>query len=87
MIDPWLAGILAADRDTTLPELLTETELLPDDVVHALVGEAFTRLDPLTQQVMQALAIYPVPVPPVAVDHLLQPYRSAIDAARCSPAW
>ena len=76
-----LAAILAADRDTTLPELLAETERLPENVVEALVGEAFNRLDPLAQQVMQALAIYPVPVPPVAVDYLLQPFQPAIDSA------
>ncbi len=50
-------------------------------MVHALVGEAFTRLDPLAQEVMQALAVYTVPVPSVAVDYLLQPYRAAVDAA------
>jgi tetratricopeptide (TPR) repeat protein len=72
---------LAADRDTTLPELLDQTAGLPGNVVEALVGEAFSRLDPLAQQVMQALAIYSVPVPPVAVDYLLQPYQPAIDAA------
>jgi len=49
-------------------------------VVEVLVGEAFSRLDGLAQQVMQALAIYPVPVPPVAIDYLLQPYQPAIDA-------
>jgi tetratricopeptide (TPR) repeat protein len=76
-----LAAILAADRDTTLPELLDQTAALPENVVQALVGEAFNRLDPLAQQVMQALAIYQVPVPPVAVDYLLQPYRPAVDAA------
>jgi len=76
-----LAAILAADRDTTLPDLLAETARLPDNVVEALVGEAYNRLDSLSQQVMQALAIYPTPVPPVAVDYLLQPYRAAIDAA------
>jgi tetratricopeptide (TPR) repeat protein len=76
-----LAAILAADRGTTLPELLDQTAGLPGNVVQALVGEAFNRLDPLAQQVMQALAIYPVPVPPVAVDYLLQPYQPAIDAA------
>ena len=58
-----LAAILAADRDTTLPELLAQTAALPENVVEVLVGEAFNRLDPLAQQVMQALAIYPVPVP------------------------
>jgi hypothetical protein len=72
---------LAADRNTTLPELLAETARLPENVVEVLVGEAFNRLDALAQQVMQALAIYPVPVPPVAVDYLLQRYRPDIDAA------
>jgi tetratricopeptide (TPR) repeat protein len=76
-----LAAILFADRGTTLAELLAETAGLPGNVVQALVGEAFSRLDPLAQQVVQALAVYPVPVPPVAVDYLLQPYQSAIDAA------
>ena len=52
---------------------------MPENVVEALVGEASSRLDPLAQQVMQAVAVYPVPVPPVAVDYLLQPYREAID--------
>jgi tetratricopeptide (TPR) repeat protein len=76
-----LAAILAADRNTTLPELLDQTARLPENVVQVLVGEAFNRLDPLAQQVMQALAIFTVPVPPVAVDYLLQAYRPAVDAA------
>jgi len=77
-----LVAILAADRDITLPELLAEAaKVLPDKVVEALVGEAFNRLDPLAQQVMQALAVYGLPVPPVAVDFLLQPYLVAIDSA------
>ena len=41
-----LAAILAADRGTTLPELLAETAGLPGNVVEALVGEAFSRLRP-----------------------------------------
>jgi tetratricopeptide (TPR) repeat protein len=77
-----LVAILAADRNTSLPDLLAETDkLLPKNVVEALVGEAFNRLDPLAQQVMQALAVYGRPVPPVAVDYLLQPYLLAIDSA------
>lgn len=76
-----LAAILAVDRNTTLTELLAQTASLPENVVEILVGEAFNRLDPLAQQVMQALAILTVPVPPVAVDYLLQPYRPAVDAA------
>ena len=76
-----LAGILAADRDTSLPELLADAGRLPGDVVDVLVGEAFSRLDPLAQQVMQALAVFPAAVSAVAVDYLLQPYRPAIDSA------
>jgi tetratricopeptide (TPR) repeat protein len=76
-----LAAILAADRDTTLPRLLTAAQdVLPEEVVEVLVGEAFQHLDPLGQQVMQALAIYAAPVPPVAVDFLLQPVHPAIDS-------
>jgi len=77
-----LAGSLRADRNTTLPELLDEaSRLLPDKVIEGLVGEAYARLDPLAQQVMQALAIYVLPAPPVAIDYLLEPFRSAIDSA------
>ena len=75
-----LVAILAADRSTTLPELLADTRGMPENVVEALVGEAFSRLDALSQQVMQALAIYPSPVSPVAVDYLLQPFAPAIDS-------
>jgi tetratricopeptide (TPR) repeat protein len=76
-----VAAILSADRNTSLPELLAETERLPENVVEALVGEAYQRLDALAQQVMQALAIFPVPVPAVAVDYILQPFQPAINAA------
>jgi hypothetical protein len=40
------------------------------------------RLDPLAQEVMQALAVYGAPVPAVAVDYLLQPYRIGIDSSK-----
>ncbi len=74
-----LAAILAADREITLPEVLDAD--LPDNVVEALVGQAFSRLDTTAQRVMQALAIYGRPVPPVAVDYLLQPYQPGMDSA------
>ena len=76
-----LAAILAADRDTTLSELLTDAQRMPENVVEALVGEAYNRLDALARQVMQAVAIYGGPVPAVAVDYLLQPFEPAIDSA------
>ncbi|HEX6289575.1 MAG TPA: TIR domain-containing protein [Herpetosiphonaceae bacterium] len=74
-----LFAILAADRDTSLHEILDDTtNLLPENVIEALVGEAFSRLDPTAQQVMQALAVYNRPVTPNAVDSMLQPYVANI---------
>jgi tetratricopeptide (TPR) repeat protein len=77
-----LYGILSADRHTTLQEVLDAAEhLLPENVVEALVGQAFERIDPTAQQVMQALAVYGRPVTPAAVDFLLQPYLPGVDSA------
>jgi tetratricopeptide (TPR) repeat protein len=77
-----LFAILSADRDTSLQEVLNDTEkLLPEHVVEALVGEAFSRLDPAAQQVMQALAIYGRPVTPAAIDYLLQPHLPGVNSA------
>ena len=77
-----LFAILSADRDTTLADLLGETAgVLPENVVRVLVGEAFSRLDPVSQQVQQALAIYDRPVLPAAVDHLLQRYLMGLASA------
>jgi tetratricopeptide (TPR) repeat protein len=77
-----LYGILSADRDTTLQEILNDTRrLLPGKVVEVLVGEAFNRLDLPAQRVMQALATYRYPVPPVAVDYLLRPHVKGVDSA------
>jgi len=77
-----LFAILSADRHTTLREVLERAEtLLPENVVEALVGEAFSRLDPAARQVMQALAAYDRPVTPAAVDYLLQPYLPGMNSA------
>lgn len=77
-----LFAILSADRDTTLRDILDDTtNLLPENVVRELVGEAFNRLDTAAQQVMQALAIYGHPVTHAAVDYLLQPHLPGIDSA------
>lgn len=72
-------AILASDRFTTLEELLDLP--LHEDVVEALVGEAFSRLDATAQKVMQALAVYNRPMTPAAVDYLLQPHLPEIDSA------
>jgi len=77
-----LFAILSADRHTTLREVLEQAEtLLPENVVEALVGEAFSRLDPAARQVMQVLAAYDRPVTAAAVDYLLQPYLPGVDSA------
>jgi tetratricopeptide (TPR) repeat protein len=77
-----LFAILSADRDASLRDVLDDTKnLLPENVVRELVGEAFSRLDPPAQQVMQALAVYGRPVPPAAVDFLLQPCQTGVDSA------
>lgn len=77
-----LYAILSADRFTTIEELLSDTKhLLPANVVESMVGEAFNRLDPGSEKVMQALAIYSRPVTAVAVDYLLQPFMPGINSA------
>jgi tetratricopeptide (TPR) repeat protein len=78
-----LFGILSADRDTSLQDLLNDTSrFLPERVVEVLVGEAFSRLDVTAQRVMQALAVYRYPVVPAAVDYLLQPYLPGMTSGR-----
>ena len=74
-----LFAILASDRYTTLEELLAMRT--PENVVEALVGEAFNRLDVNAQKVMQALAVYNRPVTSAAVDYLLAECLPAIDSA------
>jgi tetratricopeptide (TPR) repeat protein len=77
-----LFAILSADRDTSLRDILNDTEkMLPENVVRDLVGEAFSRLDPTAQQVMQALAVYTHPVTTAAVDYLLQPHLPGVNSA------
>ncbi len=74
-----LFQILASDRYSILEELLDMPT--PENVVEALVGEAFNRLDSSAQKVMQALAVYNRPVAPTAVDYVLAPHLPAMDSA------
>jgi tetratricopeptide (TPR) repeat protein len=74
-------GILF-DRSITVSDLLDQTAGVgADDIVEVLIGEAYDRLDPAAQRVMQALAVYHAPVSAVAVDYLLQPSDPTINAA------
>ena len=77
-----LVAILSSDRGTTLEELLADAHEQPAaNATKELVSEAFNRLDPTAQQVLQALAIYGRPASPTAVDYLLQAYDASIDSA------
>lgn len=77
-----LFAILSADRSTSLEDIVKDTaRLLPENVVQALVGEAFNRLDAGAQRVMQALAVYARPVTPTAVDYLLHQHVPGVDSA------
>jgi tetratricopeptide (TPR) repeat protein len=70
-----LAAILAADANATLTELLDELPSLPPvALTEWLLAEAFDRLDPIAQQIMQALAIFKHPVTASAVNYLLLPW-------------
>jgi serine/threonine protein kinase/tetratricopeptide (TPR) repeat protein len=67
-----LFGILCADRDASLSEILHQSQgLLPDNVLEVLVGQAFRGLDAAARQVMQVLAVYRYPVPTAAIDYVL----------------
>jgi tetratricopeptide (TPR) repeat protein len=74
-----LFAIISVDRYTSIDELLSLE--LPDTVVESLVGEAFSRLDANSQKVMQALAVYDRPVPPSAIDYLLQFHIPGINSS------
>jgi tetratricopeptide (TPR) repeat protein len=77
-----LVAALRADSATTLQEILEVAgKQLPENVTRVLVGEAFNRLDPEAQRVMEGLAIYRRPVTPTAIDYLLQPYLPGLDSA------
>lgn len=77
-----LVAIMEADPDSRLDDILTSAQsALPEDLVKVMVGEAFNRLDRSSQQVMQALAIFRKPVPPVALDYILQSFQPGVDSA------
>jgi tetratricopeptide (TPR) repeat protein len=77
-----LYAILAADRHTTLAEILAETaQLSAAEVVEVfLVRATLSRFDQHERRVLEALAIYQWPVQPEAVDHLLKPYVLGLDS-------
>jgi tetratricopeptide (TPR) repeat protein len=74
-----LYAILRVDRYSNVEELLVEG--LPETVVEKFVGEAFSRLDPTSQKVMQTLAVYNRPVSSAAVDFALQLHVPGINSS------
>lgn len=68
-------------KRASLAEVIDDTKtLLPENVLEALIGEAFKRLDSATQMVMQALAVYNRPVTSTAIAYLLRPYLFGVDS-------
>ena len=76
-----LYAFLSADLDTSLKGILKDQELLPENVMEVLVGEAFNCLDATARMVMEGVAIYGRPVTPSAVDYLLQLHLPGVDSA------
>ena len=73
---------LAADRNTSLPELLAEAARgCRRTSLRCWWGRRSTGWIPWLSRLWRRLAVYGWPVPPVAVDYLLQPYLVAIDSA------
>jgi tetratricopeptide (TPR) repeat protein len=73
-----LAGILANDPFASLAEIL-EGFYEQVDVVQALIEENYKRLDGDARRVIEALAVFKHPVPPLAVDYLLEPFAPGLD--------
>ncbi len=73
-----MAGILANDPFATLAEVL-EQFYEQEDVVQALIEENYKRLDGNARRVIEALAVFKRPVPPLAVDYLLEPFAPGLD--------
>jgi tetratricopeptide (TPR) repeat protein len=61
-----------------LDEVL-ETFYEQEDVVQALIEENYQRLDRDARRVIEALAVFRKPVPPLAVDYLLEPFAPGLD--------
>jgi tetratricopeptide (TPR) repeat protein len=75
-------SVLKGDPELSLPQFLDEMNRVSEDedILGYLVGRLFDRLDPVDRRVMQALSIYGRPVPPTAVDFLLQWYLQGYES-------
>jgi len=73
-----IAGILANDPFASLDDIL-EQFYEQEDMVQALIEENYKRLDRGARQVIEALAVFRRPVPPLSVDFLLEPFSPGLD--------
>jgi tetratricopeptide (TPR) repeat protein len=67
--------------DRTFDRLGLPDETAPTDPVDVLSTRAFGRLDLIERHAAAALAAFPVPVPAVAVDHVLRHFHTGADTA------
>jgi tetratricopeptide (TPR) repeat protein len=72
------ASVRSVDAELESAQAARAQRVAP--VVDALIGESYSRLDRDAQRVLQALAVFERAVPVGAVDYLLQPYVSGLDA-------
>jgi tetratricopeptide (TPR) repeat protein len=73
-----LAFIKAKDPLSGLEDILKRF-YQHEDVADELIKEGYKRQDVPSRRVMEALAIFGRPVPPPAVDYLLQPFMPGLD--------
>lgn len=73
-----LVGILANDPFASLAEVLAQF-YQQADVVQGLIEENYKRLDSQARRVVEVLAVFKRPMPPLAVDYLLEPFFLGLD--------
>ena len=73
-----IGGILANDPFARLDDIL-ERFFQQEDVVRDLIEENYRRLDGNARRAIEALAVFERPVPPLAVDYLLEPFAPGLD--------
>jgi tetratricopeptide (TPR) repeat protein len=78
-----LAGILHEDPAASLPRLLADEGLFGEQVVEQLVAEGYRRLGEDERRVMEALAVFDLPVEETAVAYLLHPWFPDLDVRSC----
>jgi tetratricopeptide (TPR) repeat protein len=77
-------SIIAADPSKEIDDVLADLRSAAhpaERLTQVLVGEAYTRLLPIDQKVMQAVAIYGRPVSLTAVEYLLDDWAPYVDSA------